>query len=162
MLCINKNLKMWQKHRRHIKPSSWLKAIYWWMVCLWNQFFILNVTFTVLQCRLAEIFCWNIHGTSFFFPMAHKFDWCEREGRWMKIVWGWLSGDMGRLQRCSISAWNVSDRKWQLPYGFKSRHDPHTNKQTAHRQRHRRVHIAATDIYTHGNKLGLNLKEVYA
>lgn len=92
----------------------------------------------------------------FCFPMAHKFDWCEREGRWMKIVWGWLSGDMGRLQRCSISAWNVSDRKWQLPYGFKSRHNPHTNKQTAHRHRH--VHIAATDIYIYRNKLGLNHK----
>lgn len=22
------------------EPSSWLKAIYWWTVCLWNQFFI--------------------------------------------------------------------------------------------------------------------------
>lgn len=20
------------------------------------------------------------------FPMTHKFDWCEKEGRWMKIV----------------------------------------------------------------------------
>lgn len=65
------------------------------------------------------------------FPMVHNFDWCEREGIWMKIVRGWLSGDQGRLQYCSISAWNVSDQKWQLPYGFKSRHNLHTNKQAA-------------------------------
>lgn len=30
-------------------------------------------------------------------PTARRFDWCEGEGRWMKTVWGGLSGDQGRL-----------------------------------------------------------------
>lgn len=37
-------------------------------------------------------------------PTARKFDRREREGRWMKRVWGGLSGDLGGLQCCSISA----------------------------------------------------------
>lgn len=42
------------------------------------------------------------------------------------------------LYLCEIS----NDHKWQIPYGFKSRHNQHTNKQTAHRYRHHRsVHI---------------------
>lgn len=63
------NFRKWKEDCRHVKAMPWLEAIYSWAVCLWNQFFILNVTFLwVLHCRLAEIFCWNIHGDFFALP----------------------------------------------------------------------------------------------
>lgn len=90
-LSINKKnkVKMGEKLCRHIKSSSWWKAVHWWMICLQNQFFITNVRFTVLHCRSTEICCWNKHGTSW--PSHGTQIWLVWEGRKMdEDCLGWV------------------------------------------------------------------------
>lgn len=61
-----------------------------------------------------------------------------REDGWRLCEVG-CQGAMGAfnvvLYLCEIS----NDQKWQIPYGFESRHNQHANKQSAHRHRLHRV-----------------------
>lgn len=144
-LCINKKkVKMGGKLCRHIKPSSWWKAIHWWMICLRNQFFIAHVRFTVLHCRSTEICCWNKHGTSR--PSHGTQIWLVWGGRKMdEDCLGWVVRRPGEAACCAISAWKVSDQKGS------SRMDWNPDIICI------LINKVHTDIYT-THKLGLNLK----
>lgn len=76
----------------------------------------------------------------------------------MKIVWGWLSGDQGRIQRCSISVGNVGNGRSHMD----SNSDTIRiliNKLHTDRDIHRRhAHIAETDIYTSKKQTGVKAK----
>lgn len=118
-----------------IKPSSWLKASYWWMISEWNQYFIPNVRFSALRCRSTALSWWNKHGTS---PPSR--------GAQTWLVWdGWRLSGAG-CQETRSGGWRGEGAATLLCIRVKCLRSemaapawihiqtlhPHTNKQTAY------------------------------
>lgn len=133
------NVAVWWNLCGPIKPPSWLKASYWWMIWEWNQYFIPDVRFSALRRRSAALSWWNKHGTS---PSSRGVQtWLVWDGWRLSGAGCQETGDGGGAATLLCIRVKCLRSEMAAPVWIRIQTlHPHTNKQTAYGHDVRGVH----------------------